>query len=51
MFAQYLHPFIKSPIFAVQSLYDSWSLYNILGMRCLNKYWVGNCNTKDRTNI
>jgi hypothetical protein len=36
MFAQYLIDYINAPIFAPQSLYDSWSLYNILGIRCMD---------------
>jgi hypothetical protein len=31
MFAQYVAPFIDTPTFALQSIYDSWSLPNILG--------------------
>ena len=31
MFAQYVAPFIDTPTFALQSVYDSWSLPNILG--------------------
>ena len=38
MFAQYLHPYIKAPIFTPQSLYDTWSLYNIVGLRCVNNF-------------
>ena len=36
MFAQYLVDFISAPLFAPQSLYDSWSLYNIVGIRCVD---------------
>jgi hypothetical protein len=34
MFAEYNHVFIKVPLFAIQSPYDSWSLRNILGISC-----------------
>jgi len=35
MFAQYLYPFIQSPLFVVNSLYDSWSIPNILNIKCV----------------
>eukprot|EP01043_Picozoa_sp_COSAG02_P043934 COSAG02_NODE_3870_length_6117_cov_7.546195_2_plen_283_part_00 len=31
MFAQYVAPFIETPTFALQSVFDAWSLPNILG--------------------
>ena len=31
MFAQYVAPFIETPTFALQSVYDGWSLPDILG--------------------
>lgn len=36
MFAQYQFPYIRTPLFPVNSLYDSWSLPNILGINCVN---------------
>jgi hypothetical protein len=44
MFAQYIHPLIKVPFFTPQSLYDSWSLYNIVGIRCMDGYSLSRCN-------
>lgn len=35
MFFQYLSPFIKSKIFIIESQYDSWSIPNILGIKCV----------------
>jgi hypothetical protein len=43
MFAQYLHPFIKVPLFTVNSLYDAWSLQNI-GVRCLDEHSLAGCS-------
>jgi hypothetical protein len=34
MFAQHLYKHIKTPMFAIQSTYDSWSLRNILEINC-----------------
>merc|ERR1712008_257699 len=34
MFAQYVMPFIQSPLFIAQNLYDSWQLTNILKVGC-----------------
>lgn len=44
MFAQYNHNFINIPLFPIQSLYDSWSLPNILGIGCGNGGSLANCN-------
>jgi len=44
MFAQYLHPFMKAPLFTPQSLYDSWSLYCIVGIRCMDDHNLAHCN-------
>ena len=32
---QYTYPYIKSPIFALNSQYDTWQLGNILQLGCL----------------
>lgn len=48
MFAEYLLPYIKSPLFAVQSLYDSWSLPNITGIACITHTGsMSRCSTSD----
>lgn len=44
MFAQYVHKYIQVPIFAINSLYDSWSLPNILGISCQSGGSLANCN-------
>eukprot|EP00929_Paragymnodinium_shiwhaense_P065018 TRINITY_DN32637_c0_g1_i1.p1 TRINITY_DN32637_c0_g1~~TRINITY_DN32637_c0_g1_i1.p1 ORF type:complete len:433 (+),score=79.19 TRINITY_DN32637_c0_g1_i1:96-1394(+) len=38
VFAQYVLPFIKSRIFIMQTLYDSWQLTNILKLNCSGYY-------------
>ena len=47
MFAHNLAPFITAPMFIIQSLYDTWSVYNILGIRCINGNSLANCSSKD----
>ena len=44
MFAEYIHPFINVPQFPINSLYDSWSLPNILGITCGSGGSLANCN-------
>jgi len=44
MFAQYNYASIKIPLFPIQSLYDSWSLPNILGIGCGAAGSFANCN-------
>lgn len=34
MFAEYNYKYIKIPLFAIQSPYDTWCLPNILGLFC-----------------
>lgn len=36
MFAEELFPFLKTPIFIAQSLYDTFNLPAILGIKCVN---------------
>ena len=36
MFAEELFPFLKAPIFVAQSLYDTFNLPAILGIKCVN---------------
>jgi hypothetical protein len=43
MMAEYMVKFIKTPIFPIQSLYDSWSIPNILNIRCLKGASLANC--------
>lgn len=47
MFAQHIHRFINVPLFAPQSLYDSWSLYNIIGIRCIDGVSLSRCNKNE----
>jgi hypothetical protein len=35
MFAEYNYAYINVPLFAIQSVYDTWSLANILGLTCV----------------
>lgn len=51
MLAQHIHEFIKVPLFAAQSLYDSFSLYNIVGIRCVNGISLANCNNDEKALI
>jgi O-palmitoleoyl-L-serine hydrolase len=44
MFGEYLQAYIKVPLFPIQSLYDSWSLPNILGLGCGSGESLNNCN-------
>lgn len=49
MFAQYMYPFIQSPLFVVNSLYDSWSIPNILNIKCVAKSGsLSGCSNGDR---
>lgn len=36
LMAQYIIPFVKSPIFIIQSLYDSYSIPSVLGVNCID---------------
>ncbi|XP_038053007.1 pectin acetylesterase 11-like isoform X2 [Patiria miniata] len=42
-FAQHTYPYLTTPVFVVNSVYDSWTLKNILGVRCR----PSKCNEKD----
>jgi O-palmitoleoyl-L-serine hydrolase len=44
MFGEYLHTYIKVPQFSIISLYDSWSLPNILGIGCGSGGSFVNCS-------
>lgn len=37
-------PFIKSPIFVIESLYDPWGLKNIMGLNCQKNRDLSKCN-------
>ena len=41
MFVQYMHKHIKAPVFIVQSLYDSFSIPVIIGIKCDDNYAYG----------
>lgn len=43
MFAEHNYAFIKVPLFSIQSMYDSWSLPNILGIGCQNAGSLAGC--------
>jgi hypothetical protein len=34
MFVQYMHQYVKVPMFFLQSLYDSFSIPVIIGIKC-----------------
>ena len=51
MFAEHIFKFINAPIFTPQSLYDSWSLYNIIGVRCPDHQSLTECSMQDRERI
>ena len=51
MFAQYIHKFITAPLFPIQSLYDTWSIPNILGLNCLKGNILTNCNSTQTQQI
>ena len=44
MFAENLYKFIKTPIFAIQSLYDTWSIPNVIGVNCVSGNSLSKCN-------
>lgn len=48
LFAQYQFPYIKTPLFPVEPLYDSWSVPNILGISCLNGESLSACTAEQR---
>lgn len=47
MLAQYLHKYITTPIFVIQSLYDSWAIENILHVHCLNGSSLAQCSGEE----
>ena len=49
MFAQYMYPYLQVPLFSVNSLYDTWSIANILGITCIDSFGsLKNCLDSDR---
>lgn len=54
MFAEHMHQHIQSPLFPVQSLYDSWSIKWILGINCFDAYdcqSLSKCTTQQKAYI
>lgn len=51
MFAENMEKFIKTPLFPLQSLYDSWSLPNILGIGCAKDSSLKACNAQEMAYI
>ena len=51
MLAEHMHWYIKTPLFPIQSLYDSWSLNNILGIHCNKGRSLKGCNTSEMAYI
>eukprot|EP00966_Prymnesium_polylepis_P204987 4749482-Prymnesium_polylepis.1 len=53
IFAEYVLPFIKSPLFVAQNLYDSWQLANILVTPCPGWYHRNSsqCSTSQMTAV
>lgn len=52
MMAQYFGKHIKTPLFIIQSLYDSWSIENILKIRCLgDSRSLANCSDEEKEYI
>jgi len=48
MFAANLAPFIKAPMFIIQSLYDTWSIPHILGVDCIRDSSLLYCDSAQR---
>ena len=51
MFAQNIYQHIKVPQFPIQSLYDTWSIPNILGIYCIKGESLAGCKTEERREI
>lgn len=52
MFAQYMYPYLSVPLFPVNSLYDTWSIPNILGITCVDSTGsLKACSDSDRHTI
>ena len=44
MFAEYMHEHVRVPLFAINSLYDSWSIAYLMYMKCGVKGSLKNCD-------
>ena len=44
MFAEYMHEHVRVPLFAINSLYDSWSIAYLMYMKCGVKGSLNNCD-------
>ena len=51
MMAQYLLKYVESPVFIVESSYDSWSIQNILIMFCANSRTLLECDSQEKAFI
>jgi len=51
MFAVNLAPYLKVPTFIIQSLYDTWSIKNILGVSCIQNTSLAYCAPLQKTVI
>lgn len=51
MFATNLAPYIKAPMFIIQSLYDTWSISYILGIPCIIDSSLAYCDSFKRSKI
>lgn len=51
MFAENLYQYVKVPLFAVESLYDSWSAPNILGISCIDNHSLIHCDSNTRNQL
>jgi O-palmitoleoyl-L-serine hydrolase len=51
MFAEYISDHIKVPLFAIESMYDSWSLHYILGIACQANASLDKCDAGSRAYI
>ncbi len=51
MFAVNLAPYIKTPLFVIESLYDTWSVPNILGISCIRGGSLAYCTADQKNHI
>lgn len=51
MFATNLAPYIKAPMFIIQSLYDTWSIGNILRIPCVYDSSLAYCDPPKKMRI
>jgi hypothetical protein len=47
MFAQNFYMHIRAPVFYIQSLYDTWSVNNIVGVLCAAINSLKTCSASD----